>query len=187
MENMLREHESIAQILFFLLCFAQPIILPIPEAVTLPAGSAVFGTFTAMYLSFLGTLSGIVVMFLLARHGGTKIVSKLVNEKHLRKYQDYVRQNETVILTLLFIIPILPDEIICVGAGIGTVTFKRFIIIASISKLITSFLLAYSVSLTAAMSLSSSQVILACSVIVLIILFLSHMVKIILIKGSFFS
>jgi uncharacterized membrane protein YdjX (TVP38/TMEM64 family) len=184
MENMLREHESTAQLIFFFVCMAQPIILPIPEAVTLPAGSAVFGPFTAAYLGFMGTMTGIVLMFFIARIGGIKLVSKLVKEKHLRKYQNYMGKNETVILALLFIIPILPDEIICVGAGIGAVSFKRFFIIAAISKLLTTSLLAYSVYFATALSLTSTQLVAACSIILLVIFLSSIALKRILEKSK---
>jgi uncharacterized membrane protein YdjX (TVP38/TMEM64 family) len=184
MENMLREHEATAQLIFFFVCMAQPIILPIPEAVTLPAGSAVFGPFTAAYLGFMGTMAGIVLMFFIARIGGIKLVSRLVKEKHLRKYQDYMGKNETVILALLFIIPILPDEIICVGAGIGAVSFKRFFIIAAISKLFTTSLLAYSVYFATALSLTSTQLVVACSIILLVIFLSSIALKRVLEKSK---
>jgi uncharacterized membrane protein YdjX (TVP38/TMEM64 family) len=169
METVLKENTSFAKFIFFLICFSQPIILPIPEAVTVPAGSAVFGPFIAAFFSFLGTIAGIAVMFFIARMGGQKLIFKLVKAKHLKKYQEYVGKNETTILALMFMIPILPDEIICVGAGISGVSFKRFLMIASISKFITISLLAYSVRLAQSLSLTSSQLILACSVVIGII------------------
>jgi uncharacterized membrane protein YdjX (TVP38/TMEM64 family) len=176
-ENVLRGNLSAAKLLFFLICFAQPIILPLPEAVTIPAGSAVFGPLVAACLGFLGTLLGIVAMFFIARIGGTKLVSKLVKEKHLKKYQEYVGENETLILALMFIVPILPDEIICVGAGIGGVSFKRFLFIASISKFITSSLLAFSVQFAKMLSLTRSEVVLASSVVIGLIFLFSFIIK----------
>lgn len=165
LESLLLEYGSIAQLLFFFLCLAQPIILPLPEALTIPAGSMAFGASASFYLGFSGTLTGIIIMFFIARSGGMKVASKLVKEKHLKRYQEYVRKNETVILVLLFIIPVLPDEIICVGAGIGAVSFKKFLAIASLSKILTTFVLAYSVSLAKFLDLSSTQLIFSCSVI----------------------
>jgi uncharacterized membrane protein YdjX (TVP38/TMEM64 family) len=176
-ERILRDHIPTAKLLFFLICFFQPIFLPLPEAVTLPAGSTVLGSFSGAAIGFLGSVSGIVVMYFIARIGGLKLVSKFVKEKHLKKYQEYVLKNETVILTLMFIIPILPDEIICVGAGISKVSFKRFFIIASISKLITSSLLSYSVYLAKLFSLTTSQLALASSIIIACILFVSLIIK----------
>ncbi|MGP4081209.1 TVP38/TMEM64 family protein [Pseudalkalibacillus sp. R45] len=164
-ENVLRANESSAKLIFFLICMVQPIILPIPEAVTIGAGSAVFGPFSAAILGFLGTIIGLITMFYIVRYGGQKLISKLVKEKHLDKYREYVGKNETAILVLLFIIPILPDEIICVGAGIGAVTFKKFFIIASIAKFFTSSLLAYSVHLAQLLPLTGPQLVFTCSVL----------------------
>lgn len=183
-ENILIDHASTAKLLYFLICFLQPIILPIPEAVTIPAGSAVLGEFKGAIIGFLGSITGIVIMYLIARIGGLKLVSKIVKEKHLKKYQEYVLKNETIILTLMFIIPILPDEIICVGAGISKVSFKRFFIIASISKVITSSLLSYSVYLAKLLSLTTSQLVLASSIILTCILIISFVIKKLLMKSN---
>lgn len=176
-ERILTSHITTAKLLFFLICLFQPIILPLPEAITIPAGSAVIGSFSGAVIGFLGSTLGIVIMYFLARIGGHKLVSKFVKEKQLQKYQEYVKKNETIILTLMFIIPILPDEIICVGAGISKVSFKKFILIASISKLITSSLLSYSVYLAKFFSLTTSQIALAGSILVACILALSLIIK----------
>jgi uncharacterized membrane protein YdjX (TVP38/TMEM64 family) len=183
-EYVLTQNKSAAKLIFFLICFSQPIILPIPEAVTIPAGSAVFGPFAATLLGFCGTILGIIVMFFLARIGGKKLITKFIKEKHLNKYQEYVGKNETTILALLFIIPILPDEIICVGAGIGGVSFKRFLIIASVSKLLTSTLLAYSLHLAKLLPLTGSQFVLAGSVILAIVFVTTLIIKRILKKSK---
>lgn len=177
LERMLREYEAEGKLIFFLVCFLQPILLPLPEAVTLPAGSAVFGSAAAAFLGFTGTLSGIIVMFLTARIGGLKLVSRFIKERHLIKYQKYMEKNENTILMLMFVIPILPDEIICVGAGMGGVSFKKFLGIASISKMLTSLLLAYSLSLANALSLSGSQLLLVVSVVIGVFYSVSHLYK----------
>jgi uncharacterized membrane protein YdjX (TVP38/TMEM64 family) len=176
-ESVLGGNTLLGKLLFLLICFLQPIVLPLPEAVTVPAGSAVFGSFTAAYLSFFGTISGIAVMFIIARIGGQKLALKLVKEEHLHSYQKYVEKNETAILILLFIIPILPDEIICLGSGLGGVSFSRFILIASLSKLITASSLSYSVELAKALSLTGHELISAVSLAAGVIFILSIGVK----------
>ncbi|SIR85993.1 Uncharacterized membrane protein YdjX, TVP38/TMEM64 family, SNARE-associated domain [Peribacillus simplex] len=161
--SVLEGNPLLSKLLFLLICFLQPIVLPLPEALTVPAGSAVFGSFTATYLSFFGTISGIAIMFLIARIGGQKLALRLVKEKHLQSYQKYMQKNETAILFLLFVIPIIPDEIICLGSGIGGVSFSRFILIASLSKLMTASSLSYSVELAKALSLTGQELIWAVS------------------------
>ncbi|MCA1055988.1 VTT domain-containing protein [Rossellomorea aquimaris] len=183
-ETFLRNHEASAKIIYLLICFFQPILLPIPEAVTVPAGSAVFGVQSTIYLSFLGTTAGIIVMFLIARTGGQKLALKLVKEKLLMNYQAYTKKNESITLFLLFILPILPDEIICAGAGIGRVSVKKFLLISSLSKMATSTLLAYSIPAAEALSLSSSQFVLAVSLLLALILGVSTIGKKRWIKGK---
>ncbi|MCM3575990.1 MULTISPECIES: TVP38/TMEM64 family protein [Mesobacillus] len=176
-EGMLKEHLQTAKYIFFFISFAQPILLPIPEAVTIPGASAVFGPAVAAAIAFPGTLLGISAMFFAARYGGRKFISKFIKEEQLGKYQYYVSKNETLIMFLLFIIPILPDEIICVGAGIGQVSPKRFILIASISKLFTATLLAYSVELAERLSLTPPQLMFGFSAFVFILFWVNFLTK----------
>jgi uncharacterized membrane protein YdjX (TVP38/TMEM64 family) len=164
-ENLLELHESTAKLIYLAICFAQPIILPLPEVVTVAGASAVFGPVTAISLGFLGTLAGIIVMYFIARFGGQRIVSRFVKEEHLAKYQSYVKRNEVLFLAIMFIIPILPDEIICIGAGLGGVTFRRFFIIAALTKLFTSTIFAYSVELAKMFSLSPTELMVYASLI----------------------
>ncbi|MET3728083.1 putative membrane protein YdjX (TVP38/TMEM64 family) [Fictibacillus halophilus] len=148
LETILNENMELAKLIYFAVCYAQPIILPVPEIVTVVAGSAALGSFTAFILGFTGAVLGILTMFYLSRTYGMKVVERLVNEKQLEQYHRFVQRNEMWIMVLLFIVPVLPDEIICVGAGISGVKAKRFMIIAVLSKVVTTFSLAYSLRLT---------------------------------------
>lgn len=176
-EGLLTEHQKTAKYIFFFISFAQPILLPIPEAVTVPGASAVFGAAPAAAIAFLGTLLGITVMFFAARYGGRRFISTFIKEDQLEKYQKYVSKNETLIMFLLFIVPILPDEIICVGAGIGLVSPRRFLLIASVSKFITATLLAYSVQVAALFQISGSQLMIGLSVAALFFLGITFIMK----------
>lgn len=80
--------------------------------------------------------------------GGNKLVNKLVEPKQLEKYKKFVVKNETSVLIGLFILPILPDEVVCVGAGVSGVSFKKFISIAVLSKIVTVFAYSQSLELT---------------------------------------
>ena len=145
--NILTVYKDKAILIYFLVCFAQPIFLPLPEAVTVMTGSIVFGKFTGAIVGFGGTVLGIITMFLLSRYASQKFIKGLISNEKLEKFNRYIKKNETLIIFLLFIIPILPDEIICVGTGLTAINGYRFIIIAILSKLVTAFTLAYSIEL----------------------------------------
>jgi uncharacterized membrane protein YdjX (TVP38/TMEM64 family) len=176
-EGLLKEHMQTAKYIFFFISFAQPILLPIPEAVTIPGASAVFGPAVAAAIAFPGTLLGISVMFFAARFGGRKLIFMFIKEEQLEKYQQYVTKNESLIMFLLFIIPILPDEIICVGAGIGQVSPKRFLTIAALSKFFTATLLAYSILLAEKLSLTPTQLMFGLSAFALIVFGITVLTK----------
>lgn len=176
-EGLLKEHMKTAKYIFFFISVAQPILLPIPEAVTIPGASAVFGPTVAAAIAFPGTLLGISVMFFAARFGGRKLIFMFIKEEQLEKYQQYVTKNENLIMFLLFIIPILPDEIICVGAGIGQVSPKRFLTIAALSKFFTATLLSYSMLLAEKLSLTPTQMMFGLSAFALIVFGITVLTK----------
>lgn len=177
LESLLNANISMAKLIFWVICFIQPIALPLPEPVTVVAGSSVLGSFTAFILAFSGTSAGIITMFFAARIGGMKIVSKLVNQKQLTRYHEYVEKSEVIVLAALFIFPILPDEIVCVGAGLSGVSVRRFMIIGIFSKLVTSFSLAYSIELAAVLSLTASQIVVITSGLAFTVVVLTLLIK----------
>lgn len=135
------------QLIYFIICFLQPIILPLPEPVTIVGGSSVLGPLKGALIGFCGTTIGIIVMFLIAKFASRNIINKIVNEKKLDKFNRYIQKNDTLIIIMLFILPILPDEVICIGAGLAKLNSYKFIGIAAISKLFTSISLSYSIEI----------------------------------------
>lgn len=136
-------------VVYFFICFLQPIVLPLPEPLTIMTGSAVLGKFNGAILGFIGTTLGIITMYFLSRYIGEKFLLKLVKVEGLDRFNEYINKNETVILLLLFIFPLLPDEVICIGSGGAKLNPYKFIFIACLAKLITAFTLSYSIEIFA--------------------------------------
>lgn len=148
LEYVLKSSKSYGIWVYFVICFLQPIILPFPEPVTIMTGSAAFGPSYGFIVGYFGTMAGIITMFFIARIGGETLVTKLVSPKQLERYRSFVVKNELIILVGLFILPILPDEVVCVGAGVSRVSFKKFAVIAFLSKALTSYTYSQSLELT---------------------------------------
>ena len=147
LEDILIKYKERSNLIYFFVCFLQPIVLPLPEPITIMAGSIVFGRFNGAIIGFLGTILGIVSMFLFSRYASKKFIENIISHKKLEKFNQYIQKNETLIILLLFILPILPDEVICVGTGITKINGYKFILIAMLAKLITAFTLSYSIEL----------------------------------------
>ena len=127
------------------------------------------GSFKTLVIGMAGTLIGISVMYGLSKFGSKKLLKKFTKTNGIERYQEYVQNNTFLITGLLFIIPVLPDEIICLGAGFSKISYKVFIGIAAISKFISVSMVAYSEEIGKMFSLSRIEIM----AIELVILFVS--------------
>ncbi len=146
LERLLEQYGEQAMWVFAAFSFLQPIALPVPEAVSIPIGSVALGPLRAALIGSIATTLGILVMYGIARFGRERMM-RLIDADKLATYDRYVDQYGLGVLLVLFVIPILPDEVICLAAGFSRVPFPRFALIAIGAKLVTSFGLAYSVAL----------------------------------------
>ncbi|WP_455818564.1 TVP38/TMEM64 family protein [Clostridium butyricum] len=177
-EHILESYGNKAIFIYFIVSFLQPIILPLPEPVTIIAGSSVLGMFNGAFFGFLGTLLGIITMYFFVRVTGTKFIDKFINNQYIERFNKYIKRNELIVVLLLFILPILPDEAICIGAGLTNINPYKFISIAMIAKLLTSFSLSYSFSII-------KPNIMACIIILILILLMRKMFTFIKNKSIF--
>ncbi len=141
--DLLAENSDYALLIFMGICFLQPIMLPLPEFVTIMAGSAVLGPGKAFIGSYAATTLGMIAMFSIVRVGGLSIKKKKGNEKALQRYYQYVDKYGQWVLIFLLVFPILPDEIICLGAGLSSMSFRRFVPIVLVAKIFSSYMLSY--------------------------------------------
>ncbi|MDO4540434.1 MAG: VTT domain-containing protein [Syntrophomonadaceae bacterium] len=146
-EYVLEMYEEQAVLAFFTICFLQPIAIPVPEAVTIVAGSAVLGAPIAFMTGYCGTVLGILTMFFLTKIFGYYLFAQQANSPRMAQYSRYVDKYGHWVLMVLFIVPILPDEIICVGAGLSDMAVKKYVLMAVICKAVSSFILAYSITI----------------------------------------
>lgn len=133
-------------ILYIVLQFLQVIILPIPSIVSTIAGVALFGSFWAMIYSLAGILLGSVTAFFIGRKVGNKAVAWMVGEETLNKWQKKLKGKDNLFLTLMFFLPLFPDDILCFIAGLSTMTTRYFLIVVLLARFIGIFATCYSIN-----------------------------------------
>lgn len=74
-------------LIYFLICFIQPILLFTPEIVTITGGSIAFGPFLSFIVGYTGILSGIIVMYLIGRFAQAKVMYRLEKKNPLQDSQ----------------------------------------------------------------------------------------------------
>lgn len=133
--------------LYTLLQFLQVVILPIPSMVSTLAGVALFGSFWATVYSTIGILLGSYLAFFLGRKLGNKAVTWMIGEETLLKWKKRLKGKDNFFLTLMFFLPLFPDDILCLFAGLSTMSVGYFIWVITISRIISIAATCYSIDL----------------------------------------
>ncbi len=137
-ENLFQEYLQKAGVwmplLYILLQFLQVVILPIPSIVSTLAGIALFGATKTLIYSFIGIVVGSFTAFWIGRKLGYKAVSWMVGEDTLKKWQKKLKGKDNLFLSLMFLLPLFPDDILCFFAGLSTMSWGYFTGIILISR-----------------------------------------------------
>ncbi len=131
-------------LLYIALQFLQVVILPIPSVVSTAAGVALFGPFPTTVYSLIGILTGSVTAFFIGRKLGYKAVAWMIGEETLEKWQKKLKGKDNLILTLMFLLPVFPDDVLCFIAGLSSMSNRYFIIMIMISRILSVTMTCYS-------------------------------------------
>ena len=133
-------------IFYIVLQFLQVVILPIPSIVSTVAGVALFGAFWAMIYSLAGILIGSITAFFIGRRLGNKAVSWIIGNEMLSKWQKKLKGKDTIVLSLMFVLPLFPDDVLCFIAGLSTMSTRYFLVVVLLTRLLGIFATCYSVN-----------------------------------------
>lgn len=119
---------------FFLLQLLQIIIAPIPGGTIGLVGGALFGTVGGFLISAAGTITGSIIVFVLAKRFGRPFVLRFVSRELIEKY-DHIKESKlNTVLFLIFLFPLFPDDMLCFIAGLSTMPLKTFILIVLLAR-----------------------------------------------------
>lgn len=130
------------RLVFVLLQFLQVTFLPIPSTITTLAGLLVYGPLQTAFLSLAGIMLGSVVAFWLGRHFGKKLVSYMVGNESCKKWTKFLT-NAKYSFFVMMVLPIFPDDILCLVAGLTDMSWAFFVVTNLISRTIGIFLTCY--------------------------------------------
>ena len=114
--------------------FLSVVLAPIPSNFVAAAGGVLFGTGPAFLITFSAVVAGSLLTFSLARALGRDFADRLVSRKLSEKYQDILRAKAPVFLTLAFLFPFFPDDMLCILAGLTSLSLRRFALIVLLAR-----------------------------------------------------
>lgn len=137
---------SFAVIIFLLMQILQVVVLPIPGFVAIGAGVALFGPFFGGLYSLIGILVGSFIAFFIGRKLGYKVASWVAGKENIDKGLKLIKGKDRVVLTLMFLLPFFPDDILCFVSGLSSMSNRYFIIMIILSRIFSTFTSAYSLN-----------------------------------------
>ncbi len=133
-QNYVASFGPLAPLIFFAIQFLQVIISPIPGNITTIAGSVMFGFVNGFLISFAAVFLGSICAFLLGKKFGRPLVEKLVGKDKVDKYMVSVSSRQKIVLFLMFLFPFLPDDMLCLIAGLSAMKLRYFAVLILITR-----------------------------------------------------
>lgn len=114
-----------------LLCF-----IPGTSATFIAVSIVLFGAWQGFIISTISVFLASSLMFLLGHTCGEKLATKLVGKESLEKAQNLLDMKSKMLLPLMFLFPIFPDDALCMVAGMTKMKYWYFAIIVVIFRTI---------------------------------------------------
>ncbi len=105
----------------------QVVIAPISHYTVGISGGFLYGPYVGALLNWIGRVIGHVIAFFIARIAGRKVAEKFVQSKTLKKYDKLV-SDKSLILFLIYFLPVFPDDEISYLAGLSKMKFRMFLV-----------------------------------------------------------
>ena len=122
-------------IIYIILQIIQVIFIPINTTLFTVPAIVLFGSVKAFFISWIGCALGSILMFLIARYLGNKVLKWLVGEEKANRYASLLGKGK-FLLPLFLLIPIFPDDIMCASAGLGKINFMYFVVVVVVTRAI---------------------------------------------------
>lgn len=146
--ELLKNQESISDIMkktgiwgplvYILIQFLQVTFIPIPSSISTMAGYMAFQNFGLVFVcSLVGMMAGSMFAFFLGRVFGVKLLVWMIGPKSYNKYQKMLKGRDKIMLFMMFLLPVFPDDLLCIFAGITTMSYTTFFVMQIITRPLT--------------------------------------------------
>lgn len=117
------------------LSIVQTIVAPIPGQVSNFVSGYIYGPWLGLLYSWVGLIAGAAIAMLLARYAGRPLVRHLVSATLLDRVDTLAAGKGIGFFFLFFLIPGLPDDLLCFVVGLTTLPLRIMLPMAAIARL----------------------------------------------------
>lgn len=130
-------------LIYIIIQAMQVVFLPVPAAVIAIAGGIIYGPFVGGLYCSVGVLIGSNISYLIGRFLGFKVVAWISGEQNVVKYSNILNKKGKLFLPMAFLLPMFPDDILCLIAGLTRLNYKFFFISTTITRPISVICMCY--------------------------------------------
>lgn len=134
-QEAVRREGKWAPLVFILIQIVQVIIAPIPGNVTTLAGGLLFGSGLGFLYGSIGLVIGSSFAFGLTRFYGKPFIIKFSGEENYNKYSTLFTKKGRILLFIIFLMPFFPDDMLCLLAGVSSMTYINFLLFVIFARL----------------------------------------------------
>lgn len=123
-------------ILFIAIQIFQVIVPVIPGGLSLLAGVIIFGPVWGFIYNYIGIVAGSMVAFLIVRKMGRPFLQSVSSKKTYDKYIGWLDKGRHFerMFAIAILLPVAPDDFLCMLAGLTKMSFKKLAAILVICK-----------------------------------------------------
>lgn len=132
----------LAPIVFVALQAGQVLFAPVPGQVLGLVAGYLFGAVLGTVYSVVGATIGSVLAFWLSRRYGRPFVARTVDEETLATFDLTMARRGYLVLFLVFLVPGLPDDLICFVAGLSEMDIWKMTLVSLVGRLPGYFIVA---------------------------------------------
>ena len=114
---------------------AQVLLAPVPGQFVGLANGYLYGPWRGTLYSMAGLLIGTSLAMGLGRWFGRPLVERLVKPEQVNRWDQIAAKQGPLFFFLVFLLPFLPDDIVCFVIGLSPTSIPRMLVLASLGRL----------------------------------------------------
>lgn len=128
------EFGVLAPLAFFAMQVTQVVIAPVPGHVMGVVSGYLFGAVLGTAISLSGAVVGTIIAVWVSRRFGRPFVERVVHAETLDRFDVLSGERGLLVLFVVFLLPGLPDDVICFAAGLTRLSIGRIVVVATIGR-----------------------------------------------------
>ena len=118
----------------FVITVLEVVLLPIPAAVTILIGTVLYGPVVSFFVSSLGMIAGSLICYYIGKSFGYGLVSWIAGKENTARYAGIVGEKGKVPFFAMMILPLFPDDLLCMLAGVAKMSPSFFTVTVAIAR-----------------------------------------------------